>query len=100
MVSLTSPIPPKSFMWELPLDKAFCVLCGGYRPRVRSAVRYQRSEVDIALNDEGQQYGNLTMKPLPLQGFPAKALLFGVGITNKRQGDYVRAMKREPSDAS
>ena len=40
------------------------------------------------------------MKPLPLQGFPAKALLFGVGITNKRQGDYVRAMKREPSDAS
>ena len=25
-------------------------------------------------------------KPLPLQEFPAKALLYGVGITNKRQG--------------
>ena len=25
-------------------------------------------------------------KPLPLQGFPSKALLSGVGITNKRQG--------------
>ena len=39
-------------------------------------------------------------KLLPLQGFPAKALLFGVGITNKHQGDCARAMKRELSDAS
>ena len=30
------------------------------------------------------------MKPLPLQEFPAKALLYGVGITNKRQADCAR----------
>ena len=29
-------------------------------------------------------------KPLPLQEFPAKALLYGVGITNKRQGGCAR----------
>ena len=38
--------------------------------------------------------------PLPLQGFPAGTWLFGVEITNKRQGDCGRAMKPELCDAS
>ena len=38
-------------------------------------------------------------KPLLLQEFPAKALLYGVGITNKRQGGCARVMKLERSDA-
>ena len=39
-------------------------------------------------------------KPLPLQEFPVKALLYGVGITNKRQGGCARVMKLARSGAS
>ena len=62
-----------------------------------SAVARWMSDIDVALNDEGQQYGK---KPLPLQEFPAKASLCGVGITSKRQGGCARVMKLERSDAS
>ena len=37
-----------------------------------SPVARWMSDVDVALNDEGQQYGTWT-NPLPSQGFPAKA---------------------------
>ena len=40
------------------------------------------------------------MRPLPLREFPAKALLFGVGTTNKRQADCARVRKHERSDAN
>ena len=39
-------------------------------------------------------------KPLPSQEFHAKALLYGVEITNKRQGGCERVRKLERSDAS
>ena len=39
-------------------------------------------------------------KPLPLQEFPVKAFLYGVGITNKRQGGCARVMKLARSGAS
>ena len=39
-------------------------------------------------------------KPLPLQEFPVKDLLYGVVITNKRQGGYARVMKLARSGAS
>ena len=42
-------------------------------------------EVDIALKMRANSTETWT-KPLPLQEFPVKALLYGVGITNKRQG--------------
>ena len=68
------------------------VIIEPYSPVARSM-----SDVDVALNDEGQHYGTWT-NPQPSQGFP-KGKLLGVGIANKRP-DCARAMKREPSDAS
>ena len=40
------------------------------------------------------------MRPLPLREFLARALLFGVGTTNKRQADCARVRKHECSDAN
>ena len=50
-----------------------------------SPVARWMSDVDVALNDESKSLATWT-KPLPLQEFPAKASLCGVGITSKRQG--------------
>ena len=55
-----------------------------------SPVARWMADVDVALNDEG----------LPLREFPARALLFGVVITNKRQADCARARKHEYSGAN
>ena len=41
--------------------------------------------MDVALNDEGQQYGNLD-KSSAIAQVPAKVLSFGVVITSKHQG--------------
>ena len=40
------------------------------------------------------------MSPQLLHGFPAKGLLFGVGITSKRQGDCARVTKPGLLDVS
>ena len=65
-----------------------------------SPVARWMSEVDVAFNDEGQQYGNLGRSLCHCKSSPQRALLYGVGITNKRQGGCARVMKPERSDAS
>ena len=60
-----------------------------------SPVARWMSEVDVAFMRANSM--ETWTKPLPLQEFPAKALLYGVGITNKRQGGCARVMKPERS---
>ena len=58
------------------------------------------SDVDVALNDEGQQFGNLD-EASAIARVPRKGLVvWCVGITSKRQGGCARVMKLERSDAS
>ena len=95
---------PPGFRNDVLRGKQVIIGCGsGFHQECSqpySPVARWMREVDMALNDEGQQYGNLDESPQPLHGFPAKVLLFGVGITSKRQGDCARVTKPELLDAS
>ena len=78
--------------------KEVIIGCGGgfYQECTQpySPVARWMADVDVALNDKGQQL-ETWMRPLPLREFPARALLLGVMITNKRQTDCVRVRKYE-----
>ena len=95
---------PPGFRNDVLRGKQVIIGCGGgfhqecsqpYSP----VARWMR-EVDMALNDEGQQYGNLDESSAIARIPRKKGLLFGVGITSKRQGDYARVTKPGLLDAN
>ena len=57
------------------------------------------SEVDIALNDEGQQYGNLD-EASAIARVPRKGLVIWCGDHKQTPGGYARVMKLARSGAS
>ena len=94
---------PPAFRNDVLRGKQVIIGCGGgfhqECSQPYSPVARWMADVDVALNDEGQNMG-IWMSPQPLHEFPAEDLSFGVGIRSKHQGDYARVKKPGRFDAS